>query len=44
MRVGSSFDLGREEYLWEFLDTKDAAFSTAIIDAMFTNEGRPLWI
>ncbi|GMO58262.1 hypothetical protein BwSF12_75330 [Bradyrhizobium ottawaense] len=33
----------REEYLCEFLDTEDAAFSTSIIDAMFTNEVRPLW-
>lgn len=33
----------RQEYLCEFLDTEDAAFSTSIIDAMFTNEVRPLW-
>lgn len=34
----------REEYLCEFLDTEDVAFSTSIIDAMFTNEVRPLWM
>lgn len=34
----------REEYLCEFLDTEDAAFSTSIIDAAFTSEVRPLWV
>lgn len=34
----------REEYLCEFLDTEDVAFSTTIIDAMFTNEVLPLWM
>ncbi len=33
----------REEYLCEFLDSNESAFSTAIIDAMFTNEVTPLW-
>ncbi|OSJ34220.1 hypothetical protein BSZ19_12820 [Bradyrhizobium japonicum] len=34
----------RQEYLCEFLDTEDAAFAATIIDAMFTNEVRPLWM
>jgi hypothetical protein len=33
----------REEYGLEFLDTEDAAFSTSIIDAIFTSEVLPLW-
>jgi terminase large subunit-like protein len=33
----------REEYMLEFLDSTEAAFSTDLIDSMFTPDVKPLW-